>query len=136
MLAVVREFMDDLVDMVFIRLAEFGTHIAVKHDPIRGAFAQIGDKFGLILFRAVVGCFEIGAGDIFAMVHTHHLFGSIREKIFLEGYFAADEFERHCRRVSSDEGEHRFVFIRFGSDLTFGGGEFPFPLEGIFHPSE
>lgn len=117
MLAVVRELMDDLVDMIFIGLAEFGAHIAIKHDPIRGAFAQICDKFGLILFGAVVGCFEIGAGDIFAMVHTHHLFGSTREKIFLEGYLTPDEFECHCRRVGSDEGENRFVFIRFSTGL-------------------
>lgn len=117
MFAIVGEFMDDLVDMVFIRPTKLRAHITVKDNPVRGAFTQIGDKFGLILFRAVVSRFDIGAGDLFTMIHAHHLFGSIGEEIFLESHFTADEFECHCCRIGSDEWENRFMFIRFGTGL-------------------
>lgn len=117
MFAVVGEFMDDLVDMVFIRLTKLCAHITVKDNPVRGAFTQIGDKFGLILFRAVMGRFDIGARDLFAMIHAHHLFSGTREEIFLEGHFSTDEFECHSRRIGTEERENRFMFIRFGTGL-------------------
>lgn len=93
MFSLIREFMDDLVNVILIRLTQFGRHITVEYDSIRGTFTQISEKFGLVLFGTVMGCFEVGTCDIFAMVHTHHLFGSTRKQLFLDRHFTADEFE-------------------------------------------
>lgn len=88
-------FVDNAVDMILIRLAQLGTHITLKNEFMRGTCFEVGDKFGLILFGAVVGRFEIDTLNLLAMVHTHHLFDRIGQKVFLDGDIPPDKFKCH-----------------------------------------
>lgn len=134
--AVFADLVDDLMDVVFVRPAEFGAHIAIEYDSFRGAVIQVGEEFGLVLFRAVIGGFEIGTGDVFAMIHGHHLFGGVGEEIFHDRDIASDKFESDSGFVSADNGENGRVFVGLGADLRFSRGEDPFSLERGFHPVE
>ena len=89
----------DLMDMIHIGLAQLCRHIAIEYDFFRSARAKICEKFGLVLFGTVVCCLEIGAGDVFAVIHRHHLFSGIREEVLLDRHLSADEFKCDPRGI-------------------------------------
>ena len=99
MFAVIAYLMDDLVDMVLIGLTEFGGHITIKNNFIFSTVPEVGDELGLILLDAIVGRFDVGTGDLFAMVHGHHLFRRIGQQLFVDGYIPADESKRYSRHI-------------------------------------
>jgi len=104
MFAVIAYLMDDLVDMVLIGLTKFGGHITIENNFIFSAGQEVGDELGLILLDAIVGRFDVGTGDLFAVVHGHHLLSRIGQQLFVDGYIPANESKGYSRHICPYEG--------------------------------
>ena len=100
--AIIRQLVCNLMDMAIPTLAQFGAHIAVELQFLRGTL-QRREEFRLISLGTVVRGLYRGTGIVLAVVHGYHLPFRSGQQVFLHGAPPADQPEFHGDLVRAQQ---------------------------------